>query len=121
MEYSTSSHSARALPSAATPAALPCHRCGVIDTPAIGPGNGPHAFRSQCAHCGAFVQWVSQYSPAERQARRDQARQQAMAQKPPSQAQLRYLAALDDDEPQPTTMAAASSRIDALRRGEVVP
>jgi hypothetical protein len=96
-----------------------CPRCGVIDTPAIAPGNGPHAFRAQCRHCGTFIKWLSQYTPAERQARHAQARLQAMAQRPPSQAQLTYLQALGDDGPVPANMAEASALIDRLLRGEV--
>jgi len=97
----------------------PCPRCGVIDTPTLGPGNGPHAFRAQCRHCGAHLRWVSQYPPAERQARREQARQQAMAHRPPSQKQLAYLRRLGDSGPEPSTMAEASIRIGALVYGEV--
>lgn len=129
MHYSTSSH-AKAYPKhphAATlsvveaprgvPAsdALPCPQCGAIDTPAIGPGNGPHAFRTECRHCRSFLWWVSKYTPAERQARR----QQAMAHRSPSKKQLAYLRHLGDTGPEPSTMAEASLRIDALVRGEV--
>jgi hypothetical protein len=96
-----------------------CPRCGVIDTPAIAPGNGPHAFRAQCRHCGTFIKWLSQYTPAERQARHAQARLQAMAQPPPSARQLAYLQALGDEGPPPATMLEASSRIDVLVHGEV--
>ena len=103
--------------SAADP--LACPRCGAIDTPTLGPGQGPHAFRALCRHCGAFLKWLSTRSPADRQARREQARQAAMAQRPPSQAQLAYLQALRDDGPVPASMAEASTRIDALVRGEV--
>jgi hypothetical protein len=53
-------------------------------------------------------------SPEERAARRDAARQQAMRQKVPTAAQLAYLKALGDREPQPSTMAEASERISAL-------
>ena len=101
------------------PVPLACPQCGVIDTPVIGPGNGPHAFRGLCSHCGHFLQWLSQYPPAERQARRQQARLQAMAGKPPSQLQLAYLTALGDAGPPPANMAQASERIETLKRGEV--
>lgn len=92
----------------------PCRRCGAIDAALIGHGNGPHAFRASCRHCGGFLRWVSRYMPAERQARREQGRQQAMAQKPPSQAQLDYLKTLGDTGAVPSSMAEASKRIDAM-------
>jgi len=66
-----------------------------------------------------FLKWLSQYSPAERHTRRQQARLQAMAQRPPSARQLAYLQALGDGGPVPATMAEASERIDALVHGEV--
>ena len=100
-------------------AALPvttCPRCGVSDTPAVGDGAGPHAAAALCRYCGRFLQWLSRYTPAERRARRQQARQQAMAQRPPSPTQLEYLQLLGDDGPVPRTMAAASTRIDTLVR-----
>lgn len=59
---------------------IACPQCGVIDTPAVGPGSGPHTARARWAHCGRFVPWVSTRSPEERQARRQQARQAAMAE-----------------------------------------
>ncbi len=102
-----------------TPPEAACPRCGAIDRPTIAPGNGPHAFRAQCSHCRAFLRWLSRYSPADREARRRHYRQQAMAQRPPSQAQLAYLLALGDDGPPPASMVEASARIDALTRGEV--
>lgn len=104
---------------ACTTTDTPCPRCGAIDSPHIGPGNGPHAFRAECRHCGAFFHWVSKYTPAERQARRQQGRHQAMTHRPPSQKQLMYLQRLGDIGPEPSTMAEASLRIDALVRGEV--
>ena len=97
--------------------ALPCSQCGAIDTPAVGPGSGPHTASARCRHCGRFLRWLSRYTPAERQARRQQARQEAMAHWPPSHPQLEYLQALGDDGPVPRTMAEASSRIDALHAG----
>ena len=63
--------------------------------------------------------WVSRYTPAERQSRRQQARLQAMVGKPPSQAQLTYLQALGDASPPPANMAEASARIDTLKHGRV--
>jgi hypothetical protein len=100
-----------------TPPEIICPRCGVIDKPAIAPSNGPHAFRAQCQHCAQFFCWLSRYPPAERDARRQQARQQAMAERPPSQAQLTYLQALGDDGPPPASMREASERIDDLKHG----
>src|SRR5207249_4805437 len=102
-----------------TPQELTCPRCGAFEPPAIAPGNGPHAFRAQCRHCAQFLQWLSRYPPTERDARRQQARQQALAQRLPSQAQLTYLQSLGDDSPPPASMREASERIDVLVRGEV--
>jgi len=99
--------------------APPCPKCGVIATPQIAPGNGPHAFRANCAHCGSFVQWLSKYPPAEREARRQHYRQQALAQKPASPRQLACLQALGDAGPPPENMAEASERIGNLKRGRV--
>jgi hypothetical protein len=99
-----------------SPVSADCHRCGVIDTPKLGPGSGPHVARALCAHCGAFLAWLSRFPLSGRQARRQQARQAAMAIKAPSPAQLDYLQALRDSSPPPTSMAEASQRIDALKR-----
>lgn len=98
---------------------LTCHRCGAIDQPRITPGKGPHASAAQCGHCGHFIQWLSRYTPADRQARHQQALKKAMEQRPPSQLQLAYLQALGDDGPVPGSMLEASDRIDTLVRGEV--
>jgi hypothetical protein len=98
---------------------LPSHRCGAIDRPALGPGAGPHTASARCRHCGHFLRWLSTRSPAERQARRQQARLLAMAQRPPSQPQLLYLQALEDDGPVPGSMLEAAERLDALVREEV--
>lgn len=92
-----------------------CPRCGVIDRPQVGPGNGPHAFRASCQHCGCFISWLSTVPRAARQARRQQARLQAMAQKPASPLQRAYLQALRDSGPPPASMREASERIDALK------
>jgi hypothetical protein len=100
---------------------LPCPRCGVIDAPTIGPGNGPHAFRATCRHCGQFLQWLSKFPQSEREARRQFARQQALAARPPTVAQFAYLTALGDQAAPPGNMLEASARIDSLlRKGEVV-
>jgi hypothetical protein len=113
-------HTAQITPETFLPLApRPCPTCGVIDTPAIGPGSGPHYASARCASCRQFLGWVSRYPPAERQARRQQARLQAMAQKPPSQGQLDYLKALGDAGPPPANMAEASERIETLKRREV--
>jgi hypothetical protein len=102
-----------------TPLETACPQCGVIDRPVVGPGNGPHPFRAQCRHCDSFIKWVSQYTPAERQARHQQARLQAQEHRPPSARQLAYLQALDDNGPPPATMREASARIDTLVHGGV--
>jgi hypothetical protein len=60
------------------------------------------------------LRWVSRYPPAEREARRQAARDVAMARKPPSQLQLAYLTALGYVGPPPATMHEASQRIDSL-------
>src|SRR5262245_11976783 len=41
---------------------LPCPKCGVIAKLQIAPGNGPHAYRANCAHCGTFIHWLSKYT-----------------------------------------------------------
>jgi len=102
-------------------ASIACPRCGVIDQPALGPGSGPHHASARCRHCGAFWRWVSQYASAVRQARREQAREVALAQRPPSQAQLAYLRALGCSAPM-SSMLFASDMISGLlgqRRQEV--
>jgi hypothetical protein len=67
------------------------------------------------------LRWVSAYSPEERAGRRQQAREGAMAGKPPSQMQMSYLAALQYAGPPPVTMLEASNTIDRLTRNEVHP
>jgi hypothetical protein len=99
--------------------ALPCPRCGAIDQPGIGPRRGQYSASARCQHCQAFIKWLSQYSPAERAARRQQARLAAMAQRPPSQLQLAYLHTLGSSGPPPAHMPAASEWIDALLKREV--
>jgi hypothetical protein len=96
-----------------------CARCGVIDVPQLGPGAGPHVARWLCRHCGAFLRWASRFPSSERTTHREAARLQAMAHRPPSQAQLKYLAALGDSGSPPANMREASERIDTLVRGEV--
>lgn len=99
---------------------LACPKCGVIDQPQIGPGNGPHAARALCRHCGTFIQWLSRFPPGERQVRRQAARDEAMARKPPSELQIAYLQALGHTGPPPTNMLEASQSIDRLT-GKVRP
>jgi hypothetical protein len=96
---------------------LPCPQCGPLDRPAVGPGCGPHIASARCRHCGRFLQWLSQYLPAERQARRQRYRLEAMVQRPPNQLQLAYVQALGDVGPPPVNMAETSQRIEALRKG----
>lgn len=100
-----------------------CRTCGALDIPVLTPGHGPHAWRATCRHCGRFMQWVSRYTPAERQARQMQARQmqarlQAMAILPPSPRQLASLQAMGDTGPPPKTMAEARERMTRMMRGE---
>ena len=64
------------------------------------------------------MRWLSKYTPEEQATRREQARQDAMAQQPPSPAQLDYLKSLGDLGPTPANMAEASQRIARLK-GEV--
>ena len=96
----------------------PCPRCGVIDTPAVGPGSGPHTASARWARGGCFPQWTSTRPPEERQARCEQARPQAMTKLSPNERQLRYLQALGDNGPLPASMVETSTRIDAALRGE---
>jgi hypothetical protein len=91
-----------------------CLRCGAIDMPTIGPGKGPHHASALCRHCGAWLGGLSRYPPAARQARRQQARNEAMARKPATILQLSYLRALGDVGPPPATTLEASQRIDLL-------
>jgi hypothetical protein len=96
-----------------------CPKCGVVDTPQLGPGAGPHVARWLCRHCGTFLRWASRFPSSEHTARREAARLQAMAQRPPSPRQLAYLRALGDDGAPPANMREASGRIDALVCGEM--
>jgi hypothetical protein len=99
-----------------TPEPLVCRRCGAQTIPRVTPGSGPHALQAHCPDCGAFMQWMSTYSPEERARRQAQARLDAMAKLKPTVAQLEYLAALGDRGPRPANRAEASERIDALRK-----
>jgi hypothetical protein len=110
-----------ALPSVHVPATITCRTCGAIDAPVVGPGAGPHVARALCSACGAFVTWLSKYTPEEKHARRRLAGWQAMMQRAPSAPQLAYLQALGDTQPLPATRAEASARIDVFVRGKVQP
>jgi len=92
-----------------------CPRCGVIGTPTLMAGSGPHACKAVCSHCGRFFRWISLLAPSERVAHRLQGRLKAMQQYPPPAAQLMYLQALGDTREAPGTMAEASERIEALK------
>lgn len=109
-----SSTSPRAIPSLP---ATTCPQCGALGIPQLAPGNGPHAFRANCAHCGAFIRWVSRYTPAERAARRQQALAEraihAMKGCPATAAQLAYLHALGHTGTPPTDRAEAHQLIAA--------
>jgi hypothetical protein len=37
---------------------IPCTACGVIDTPCIEPGTGPHVAKALCRGCGRFLKWL---------------------------------------------------------------
>ena len=99
----------------------PCLRYGVIDTPAIGPGAGPHYASARCRHSGYHLQWISRYSPDERQTRRQQAQREAMARKPASPMQLTYLTAIGHVGPPPVTMLEASTLLDSLLQKSQAP
>jgi hypothetical protein len=105
------------MPNSNTPAPVNpkvCPRCGVLTRANVGPGSGPHHASLRCPHCGAGLGWLSRYSEDERQARRQQGRLEALAQKAPSAPQLRYLATLGYLGPCPANMLEASELIDAL-------
>jgi hypothetical protein len=91
-----------------------CRSCGAIDQARIVQGSGPHHAAAVCQHCGMHLQWLSAYTPAERAAKRQQARLEAMARKPPSQLQIAYLQALGHIGPTPANMLDASQSIDRL-------
>jgi hypothetical protein len=37
---------------------LPCPTCGLLDTPRIEAGTGPHWGKYVCVHCGRFLRWA---------------------------------------------------------------
>lgn len=98
------------------PDELTCTACGVMAPPILADAAWPHWRKAACAGCGRFLKFVSKYTPEEREERRQQFRAEAMAHKPPSQAQLHWLQALGHTGAAPATMADASQRIDALVR-----
>jgi hypothetical protein len=71
---------------------LPCRHCGYYGIPETGPGSGSHWKSALCARCGRFLQRLSPRPPAERAERAAHFRRQAMANKPPTDKQLRWLA-----------------------------
>lgn len=114
MNGSTSHRPIPSLPATA------CPHCGVVDVPKLGPGLPPHAFRATCRHCEAFVQWVSQYTPAERASRRAQALPEraihAMRGRPATTPQLALLKALGYEGTDPADRAEAHQLIARLRQ-----
>lgn len=99
---------------------LTCRYCGTIDRAHIIPGKGPHTAAARCVHCGMHLQWLSAYSPEERQRKRQAARAKAMSGKPPTALQMSYLTALGHVGPTPVNMLEASQSIDRLT-GKVRP
>jgi hypothetical protein len=91
----------------------------VLDIPIVTPGTGQHAYRASCAHCHAYIQWLSHHDPAEQARRRAQAKQAVMQAQAPTADQLHYLDVLGDHGPLPAHKWEASRRIDELirRRG----
>jgi hypothetical protein len=99
---------------------IACHRCAVMDVPTVMRGTGPHAYRAQCRHCGAFLKWISPLSHEERVHRREQYRQRAMKQLAPTAPQLAFLRALGDTQAPPADRLEASQRIAVLTQGKGV-
>ena len=103
---------------------ISCRHCGSLGPHAIGPGAGPHHAQLLCGACGRNIRWLSARSPEEQAAYREQTRQQAMVQRPPSVRQLAYLGRLGYSGAPLMTMASASVAISALltqRRQEGQP
>jgi hypothetical protein len=90
---------------------LRCRHCGALGVPVVTPGTGQHAYRADCASCGAYIQFISQYTPEERARRRQQA---PMKRQPATPDQLHYLGVLGDRGPLPASKLEASQRIDSL-------
>jgi len=98
------------------PESITCRTCGAIGAPVVGPGAGQHVARALCRACGAFVTWLSRYSPEEKHERRRLAGWQAMCGKEATPAQLAYLHALGYRGDPPADRAAASALIDQLEQ-----
>jgi hypothetical protein len=96
-----------------TQAPLTCRRCSVVAVPVVTPGTGQHAYRADCSSCGAYIKFISPYSPEERARRRQQVAMERLA---PTEPQLAYLKALGAVQPPPATRAQASQRIAHLLR-----
>jgi hypothetical protein len=95
----------------------PCSRCGCIDVPHVEHGPfGPHAAKTVCKHCGTWLQWLSERSPEERQARAEHFRREAIARKPVTERQLATLRAMGYIGPLPSNRQAAIDLIDALSK-----
>jgi hypothetical protein len=108
------------LPQAIAPAQPACPRCAHPGAHVRGPGSGPHAARLLCAACGAFIKWLSTHDPQEREARRESARRQWMAQQPATARQLSYLKKLGYHGPAPRSRLEAHDLIMAcLQHREV--
>lgn len=105
---------AQSPPPTNSPPALACRRCGSLGPHQRGPGAGPHYARLICDACGAFVCWLSRYTPQEQAAHREQARQAAMGQRPPSVRQLDLLSDLGYAGSAPASMRSASVIISGL-------
>jgi hypothetical protein len=85
----------------------------VVAVPRVTQGTGMHAYRADCASCGAYIKFLSQYSPEERDRRRQEA---AQKRQPATPAQVHYLTALGDTDPLPANKWDAHTRIDQLRK-----
>lgn len=81
----------------------------------VSPGTGPHYAKALCAHCGAFLRWVSRYSHEEQIHRREQFRRSAMGKLLPTPRQLAHLAILGYAGEMPADRRAASDLIDIWR------
>jgi hypothetical protein len=94
----------------------PCRHCGSLGPHSFGPGKGPHKASLTCAGCERLIKWLSCRSPEERAARKRQCQRDWMQTKPPTPAQLTYLARLGHHGPVPADRLAASDAIDAALR-----
>ena len=107
-----------AFSSAASRQETACRRCGVIAVHCVETGQwGPHTRRLMCQDCGSWIRWLSDRPPVEQAVHVEQSRRAAMARKPASEAQLRYLRHLGYRGPQPESMAEAADRIAILLHG----